>query len=543
VSFQSLVKTSSVQDAERQKSDDALFNQAADWLIPGDGKAGGTATITRKGNETTAEGKTADGIDYKVQSTPEKQQAKVGAFDVTNTKDGGKTVSNDDFTTTVKPPITTLEAKDGSKKITYNSQTHEYTLIDYKIGYSIYRDAKGTVKTTVGENELEQVGAGGVPGALKTQLPPGVKFRFAIDKDGNRGAFAEDGTVYELMAKTHQLIVEKDGFKMILDTVSSKAQLFKMDEKTHKYVLTKPDPATMPKGWVIDGDSVIINGQKVKNKGEHVVHVLSAVFSLDGKTITLNSKNGPIVMAATGTDTSVSGANLPKVNVNPTGTVSIAETGKPPIVIDPVKGASMEAPDGSVASIAPDGAAKIVDGKTHQEADTSCSGDLSIYNAQHHQMFSMNSQGDVRLADNTLISHTGLVSNTSRNIMEPAYNGKTASQVVQEAAIQAASLGSFIGGGVETSIAALESTLALLDSLGDVPGLAEQIGTAKADIEAKLAQAKDKEYLTSQLSHAGKNDGAIEKAFAMRGSGLSDQDIAEKITRPKNSQADSPKAA
>jgi hypothetical protein len=96
------------------------------------------------------------------------------------------------------------------------------------------------------------------------------------------------------------------------------------------------------------------------------------------------------------------------------------------------------------------------------------------------------------------------------------------------------SLSSYVGGSLGGSIASLESTLAMLDSLGDIPGLAEQIGAAKENIQAQIAEAKDKEYLNATLSQAGKGTDTIEKALLMRGSGLSDQDIAERMSKPQD---------
>jgi hypothetical protein len=74
----------------------------------------------------------------------------------------------------------------------------------------------------------------------------------------------------------------------------------------------------------------------------------------------------------------------------------------------------------------------------------------------------------------------------------------------------------------------------MLDSLGDVPGLAEQIGAAKGNIQAKIVEVKNKEFLNTLLSQSGKDTTTIEKAFSMRGAGLSDRDIAERIIRPQD---------
>jgi hypothetical protein len=306
--------------------------------------------------------------------------------------------------------------------------------------------------------------------------------------------------------------------------------LYELDPKTKQFVLTKPDPKTLPKGWVINGDSVQIDGQSLKNQGEHFVHVLGAVFDLDKAKITDPTKTGDVVLSSDGTNTHLSGAGVPKIDTTPTGKVTIASPGEAPIVIDPVKGLTVANPDGTVATIEVSGAAKLVDGKTHQEADIDPRGNETSYNDKHQQIFSMNNQGDMRLADGTNIYHTGAVYNPSRNIYEPSYNGKTAGEVIHDAV----SLSSYVGGSLGGSIASLESTLAMLDSLGDIPGLAEQIGAAKENIQAQIAEAKDKEYLNATLSQAGKGTDTIEKALLMRGSGLSDQDIAERMSKPQD---------
>jgi hypothetical protein len=540
VTYASLEKSASPTALAKQRNDDAIIAKAARWFIAGDATPGGAASIARKGNETTADGTTKDGIGYQISSTPEKQTATVGVFDIEHYLNE-TSIANGDMKVTRTPPITTFETKD-NLFITYNSDTRHLKIVDKGTGYRIEQDLNGTTSTKGGV-ELLQANPGRIEEALPQQLKNGSKMRFAIDDDGNKGAFGADGTEYLLLAKKHQMVVTKDNFKVVIDTLNSTVQLYHKDANGN-YILTKPDASTLPKGWQIQGTSVKFNGEEIKKTGEDQFHVMGAVMSI-GKGIVVPTGDGPVTMTTDGTNTKVSGADGTNVEATPNGPATVLLPGNRSIVIDPEKGITVTDKEQSVAKIALDGGVKLTDGKTHQESDIDARGNETSYNPQHQQIFSMNNRGDMKLADGTGISHTGAVLNASRNINEPSYNGKTADEVVREASVQASSLGSYISGGsgMEASLASLESTLAMLDSLGDVPGLAEQIGVARGSIEAKIAEVKNKQYLNNLLSQSGKDTSTIEKAFSMRGAGLSDQDIAERITRPQDFAAQGVRAS
>jgi hypothetical protein len=527
VNFASLDKAASADTLATQKSDDELLAKSATWFIAGDSNPGGAASIARTGNETTAKGTTKDNIAYSVKSSPEEQSAQVGAILADHKANGDVTIGNVDFTMTVKPPLTTLESKDKQQTITYDANTHVRTLLDKKVGYKITQNADGGIVTEQNGKAYLQAPAGAtiVKAMQDAAKSAGSKIIFATDDNGDKGAFGQDGTSYVLLAKSHQLVVTKDGFKLVLDTLHAKAQLYELDPKTKQFVLTKPDPKTLPPGWVINGDSVQINGQSLKNKGELVFHVLGAVFDPEKTKITDTTKAGDVVLSSDSTGTHLDGAGGPKVDKTLTGKVTIESPGEAPVVFDQ-NGISVKSTDGTVASIEASGAAKLVDGKTHQEADIDPRGNETSYNAKHQQIFSMNSQGDMRLPDGTTVYHTGAVYNPSR-IYEPSYNGKTAGEVIHDAV----SLSSYVGGALGGSIASLESTLAMLDSLGDIPGLAEQIGAAKENIQVKIYEARGKEFLAATLAQAGKGSDTLEQGLAMRGSGLSDQDIANRLSK------------
>ncbi len=516
-------------DAGKQKSDDAIFAKAASYFIMGDAAASGAASIASNGIETTAEGKTKDGINYKVSSTPDKQKASVGAFDLEHYLNV-TSASNGDMKITRTPPITQIETKD-NVVITYNEKTKDLQMSDKATGYFFEKDLSGIV-TTLGGTEFVQANQGKIEEELKKALKTGVKMRLLTDADGDKGFLLADGTKYLLSKAEQKATLEQGDFRLVIYGPKNAVQLFHKNA-AGVFVSVEPNATALPKGWQIDGNTVKLNGSIIKATGDSIVKLPGAILNV-ATGFTADTAKGPVSLTSDGKHTQLSAPDGTKVEAAPDGTATITQPGKEVVNISS-KGVVIK-DQYSVGTIDPDGSGKLLDLKTGQEADIDSSGNEKTYNAQHQQMFAMNNQGDMTLADGTKIFHTGAVINTSRNINEPSYNGKSADEVVREAATVAASVSSYVGGGggMGASLASLESTLAMLDSLGDVPGLAEQIGAAKGNIQAKIVEVKNKEFLNTLLSQSGKDTTTIEKAFSMRGAGLSDRDIAERIIRPQD---------
>ena len=520
----------------RRFAADAAKQAGITWMIPGDGKPGGATSIVSKDGQIEAKGMSPSGIPVEAQTAPGKY--KVTAGDVTGMQaDGISTMADKAWDIQKNGDLITARLKGSDNYTVFNTKTHEYRVYNAATHESNNFTPDGAVSTFGPDGQLMQT-KGDANEASKKEAADAHTTKYYIDGQGNMAAITSDGIRYNFYAKENRMEIHKDGKVLKLNTANGEVRLYSEDPKTHALTVLPVDAAHLPKGWVLlaNGSVNINGGAFLANKGEHKFHIGATSFDLITKTLERLEPNGPKVQAL-GDKTVLTGANnQTQTTVPAKGDITQTLKGKLVVSYDPASNTMQEiAPTGEKLSFKTNGVTSLEE--TNKQITTmDAQGNITSRDKDNRELFTLNQDGDIHLYDNTTISHTGAVYNPDRNISEAASKSQSASELVKDAAAKAESLAAManIPGGLDASIASLQSILAALNGLGDVPELAEQIGAAKATVEAKLAAAESKEGLNLQLFHAGLNDSQIEKAFALRESGTTDGQIVANVTQPQN---------
>lgn len=540
--------TAAEETADRQYVMAAAKEAGMSWMFAGQNKPGGESTIIGRDGKVEASGVTASGDKVKVTSTLEQQMAQAGLTTVTHDAKGitvhGSTY---EWTKDGDTLVADLKTSDGSKL---------WARLDPKKGYAVFTGERihgsirvypnGSMQQVIGDDGFNQV-KGPISAADKAgqEHPLAHGVQYYIDAQGNMGAVTSDNVKYQFYKKEHKLLVTKGDKVMQLNTESGEALLFAKDAKTGALTQIKITKENMAPGWVLNADgSVNINGAVLQDKDTKQINIGNkAVMNTKQSTIEANTKEGKTTLSQNGNETVLSTPGGINTVSHDNGSVEFYDNGKPLMQFDPKNwklksGATQE-------ELQFDKTTNTVTDreKTDQTTTMDAEGNVKSYASNQSLLFGMNNKGDIHLYDGTDINHDGSVVNAARHILEASYSAsaaaasksETAQEVVKAAAAKAESLAAManIPGGLDASIASLEAILAQLNRLGDVPELAQQIGAAKATVESKLAQAHARESLDSKLTHAGLDNGTIEKAFAARGTGLSDDQIVNKFSKPE----------
>lgn len=537
------------ETADRQYVMAAAKEAGISWMFAGQNKPGGESTIIGRDGKVEASGTTASGDKVKVTSTLEQQMVQAGLTTVTHDAKGitvhGSTY---EWTKDGDTWVADLKTSDGSKL---------WARLDPKKGYAVFTGERihgsirvypdGSMQQVIGNDGFNQV-KGPISAADKAgqEHPLAHGVQYYIDAQGNMGAVTSDNVKYQFYKKEHKLLVTKGDKVMQLNTESGEALLFAKDAKTGALTRIKITKENMAPGWVLNADgSVNINGAVLQDKDTKQINIGDkAVMDTKQGTIEANTTEGKTKLSQTGTDTALTTPGGISTVSHDDGSVGFNDNGKPLMEFDP-KNWKLKS-DTTGEELQFDRKTNTVTDreKTNQTTTMDAEGNVKSFAADHTLLFGMNNKGDIHLYDGTDINHDGSVVNAARHILEASYSAlaaaasrsETAQEVVKAAAAKAESLAAManVPGGLDASIASLEAVLAQLNRLGDVPELAEQIGAAKATVESKLAQARARESLDSKLTHAGLDSGTIEKAFAARGTGLSEDQIVNKFSKPES---------
>jgi hypothetical protein len=528
---------------EKQYALEAAKEANIGWMFAGQNTPGGDTTIIGQNGKVDATGVTAGGDKVHAVSTLEKQVVTGGLTTAIHDADGthlqgsafNSHLVGDEMIVSFK------NAENQPMSARFNTKTHEIAITGGNIHGTAWLSADD-FKTQVGNDQFHQLAAGEAPQKVADATATGG-VQYYTDADGNMGAVTSDNIKYQFFKSKHLLVVTKNDKVMHLDTVSGQVTLFTRDAKTGSMTQVKLTNQNMAKGWALNADGTInINGTTLQDRVTKDVNIgLNGVMHLAESKITALTTEGTTTLSSNGGSTTLTTPDGSGDTRHPDGTVTLTENGKPLVTLDP-KDLSIKSDktDEKVQFDTKTQKLNDVEGSTGQITTLDRNGNASSHDAHGRLLFNMNGQGDIQLYDGTEIKHDGTVYNARRGINELSYasqaaaeaqKSQAAQEVVKTAAAKAESIAASMPGGLDASIASLQSILSQLNALGDVPEMAEQIGAAKATVEAKLAAAIARESMTSKLTHAGLNSTSIEQAFAARGSGMSEDQIVDKMTQ------------
>jgi hypothetical protein len=501
---------------------------AMDWMAGGTSKDGTTTKIESKDGTVHADVTTKNGDHVEAQTKPGEQVVK--ANDVTVAKNDKGTAFDDGvFHGTVD--------KNGKQVLTDKRTGHTYALEN---GSYVERDTDGKVVSTRSPDQFEK-DWNGMHVSQVTDIAAQARHlkdhpeindpkQVYVDGHGNY-LFVRDGIIFKRMADGTLEFERRGDFDH-----DGKDETQKVRVHGHHAYAVVVDPATgqekevpisgrEPRWWHTRKDGGMeVNGQQVVDDHGRL-HDRSTGTVIDNKTGTATSDTGVKITSANG-QSKVEDQTGASTTRKDDGSVDEARPGGPTVHYDPKQGLAVETPDHHIARLGPDGMKFVEpDGQT---TTLNKDGSACSTNKDGQQLFNLDSQGNLTLADGTHIDANGHVYNESLGIDKQAWGSDSPSYKAAE---------SIASGTVTTSQAAIDSVAKKFGGNdvvtdADVSNLGSALSSCSAAIQACI-QSGNYDALAQVLSVQGTLQGVMGTAQTLaslygnlKGS-LSNSEIAE----------------